>query len=243
MNAPRKVEAESLAQAMSAAFAEIDAATKSTAGQVGQQKYKYADLTSVIEAIKPALVNHNLFFTQHPRPNDKGVEVETILHHAGGETFSLGSLFVPAANNNAQGFGSALTYARRYALVTAFGVPVEDDDGKAATAAPVRKAEVETDTAQGRAEYPFPSGPANGISQLKDIVRPIWRDILSCGDADELAGCLESHKAVIDQTSRLTNPTHRTQLWEGDGKDNPGLSGVIEQQKAAFAKPTIIQAG
>lgn len=142
MNAQTKVEAQTLAGAMALAFAEIEGATKATTGQVGQNKaYKYADLTSVIEAIKPALVANNLFFTQNPAPHERGVQIETILHHAGGEHLSLGSLFVPAANNNAQGFGSALTYARRYALVTAFGVPVEDDDGKAATAAPVRQQE------------------------------------------------------------------------------------------------------
>ena len=132
MNAQTKVEAQSLAQAMAAAFAEIEGATKSANNP--HFKTKYADLTSVIEAIKPALVANGLFFTQNPRPHEKGVEIETILHHAGGETFSLGSLFVPADKNNAQGFGSALTYARRYALVTAFGVPVEDDDGNAASA-------------------------------------------------------------------------------------------------------------
>lgn len=137
MNAPTgKIEADTLANAMAAAFAEIDGATKSMTGQVGQQKYKYADLTSVIEAIKPALIKHSLFFTQHPEPHEKGVCIETILHHAGGEHFSLGKLFVPAKNQDAQGFGSALTYARRYALVTAFGVPVEDDDGNAASKAP-----------------------------------------------------------------------------------------------------------
>ena len=103
--------------------------------------------------------------------------------------------------------------------------------------------QVETDTPQGRAEYPFPQGPATGISQLKDMVRPVWRDLMSCGDLDELEGCIEAHKAIIDQASRLTNPTHRTQLWEGDGKDNPGLSGVIAQQRAALGKPTILQAG
>lgn len=243
MNAPKKVEAESLAHAMAQAFAEIDAATKSTSGQVGQQRYKYADITSVIEAIKPALVNHSLFFTQQTRPHERGVEVETVLHHAGGEAISLGSLFVPADKQNAQGFGSALTYARRYALVTAFGVPVEDDDGKAASQPRSPRQEQETDTPQGRAEYPFPSGPATGISQLKDMVRPVWRDLMSCGDLDELEGCIEAHKAIIEQASRLSNPTHRTQLWEGDGKDNPGLSGVIAQQRAAFGKPTILQAG
>jgi hypothetical protein len=132
MNAHNKVETASIHGAMAAAFREIEGATKAAAGQVGQQKYKYADLGSVIAAIKPALINHGLFFTQHPQPSDAGVTVETVLHHTGGESMSLGALFVPANRNDAQAFGSALTYARRYALVTAFGVPVEDDDGSAA---------------------------------------------------------------------------------------------------------------
>jgi hypothetical protein len=41
-------------------------------------------------------------------------------------------LFVPASKQDAQGFGSALTYCRRYSLMAAFGVPAEDDDGNAA---------------------------------------------------------------------------------------------------------------
>lgn len=135
MNAVTKIAADTLHSAMALAFAEIESATKSATGQVGQQKYKYADLTGVIEAIKPALIKHNLFFTQHPAPHDKGVQIETILHHAGGESVSLGTLFVPASKQDAQGFGSAMTYARRYALQTAFGVPVEDDDGNAAVKA------------------------------------------------------------------------------------------------------------
>ncbi len=60
MNAATKIEAVTLARAMADAFGEIESATKSAPGQVGQQKYKYADLTSVIEAIKPALIKHGL---------------------------------------------------------------------------------------------------------------------------------------------------------------------------------------
>lgn len=141
MNKQVEVKAETLAMAMVAAFGEIEGATKAAAGQVGQQRYKYADLTAVIDAIKPALIANNLCFTQHPEPVQGGVQIETVLHHANGEHLSLGSLFVPANKNDAQAFGSALTYARRYALVTAFGVPVEDDDGNAATRnAPSRQA-------------------------------------------------------------------------------------------------------
>jgi hypothetical protein len=131
VTAQSKIEAATLASAMAAAFGEIEAATK--AANNPHFKSKYADLTTVIEAIKPALVKHGLFFTQHPAPHDRGVQIETFIHHAGGDSMSLGSLFVPANKADAQGFGSALTYARRYALVTAFGVPVEDDDGNAAS--------------------------------------------------------------------------------------------------------------
>ena len=132
MNAPVKIEA-SLHSAMAAAFGEIEAATKSANNP--HFKSKYADIGSVIDAIKPALIKHGLFFTQHPQPSEDGVTVETMLHHASGESLSLGSLYLPANKRDAQGFGSALTYARRYALQTAFGVPTEDDDGNAATRA------------------------------------------------------------------------------------------------------------
>lgn len=132
MNKPAKIEVPeaSLSSAMAAAFAEIDGALKSATNP--HFKSKYADITAVIESIKPALIQHGLFFTQHPEPSERGVTVETWLHHASGERLSLGKLFVPANKQDAQGYGSALTYARRYALVTAFGVPVEDDDGNAA---------------------------------------------------------------------------------------------------------------
>jgi hypothetical protein len=136
MNAPAKnIQAASLHTAMAAAFGEIEAATKSASGQVGQQKYKYADLGSVIEAIKPPLIRHGLWFTQCPRPNPDGAEVETFVHHASGESMSLGSVYLPASKRDAQAFGSALTYCRRYGLQTAFGVPTEDDDGNAAVKA------------------------------------------------------------------------------------------------------------
>lgn len=150
MNAQTKVEAATLASAMATAFGEIEAATKDAenpAFKQGGKAIKYADLTAVIAAIKPALIRNGLFFTQHPVPSEGGVTVETHLHHAGGEHMMLGALFVPANKNDAQGFGSALTYARRYALVTAFGVPVEDDDGNAAARGQSRNGAVSPDAA------------------------------------------------------------------------------------------------
>jgi hypothetical protein len=64
------------------------------------------------------------------------VQVETILLHASGQTIS-DVLTVPVIKPDAQGLGSAITYARRYALAAFVGVAPEDDDGEAGVSATV----------------------------------------------------------------------------------------------------------
>jgi len=58
--------------------------------------------------------------------------------HESGETLSGGKLHVPATKQDAQGYGSALTYARRYSLMAATGIAPEDDDGNAASKKPMK---------------------------------------------------------------------------------------------------------
>jgi hypothetical protein len=124
---------QKLFAAMAKAFPEIEGATKDRTNPAF--KSKYADLASVVDALKPALVAHDLFFTQHTHEQQGGVCIETMVHHSSGEGMSFGKLFVPATKQDAQGYGSALSYARRYSLMTAFGVCPEDDDGNAASLA------------------------------------------------------------------------------------------------------------
>lgn len=198
MNANVKIEA-SLHSAMAAAFGEIEAATKSANNP--HFRSKYADIGAVIDAVKPALVKHGLFFTQHPQPSEGGVTVETLLHHAGGESISMGSLFVPADKNNAQAFGSALTYCRRYGLVTAFGVPTEDDDGNAAA----RRGQSEERTVSP-AKQPKHSA-------LRTAYRQFVHEANGCGDADELSAFLataDSVKLVAEVREKLPH------IWDGE---------------------------
>ena len=94
---------------------------------------KYADLANCIEAVIDALHENGIALMQHTDETDKGVIVQTVFIHESGDFMEAGRIFVPAAQNNAQAFGSALTYARRYSLMTACGIAPEDDDGNAAS--------------------------------------------------------------------------------------------------------------
>jgi hypothetical protein len=94
---------------------------------------KYADLAVCIEAVIDALHDNGIALIQHTDQSDKGVIVSTVFMHESGEHMETGSIFVPAAQNSPQAFGSALTYARRYSLMTACGIAPEDDDGNAAS--------------------------------------------------------------------------------------------------------------
>jgi hypothetical protein len=94
---------------------------------------KYVALDGCIEAVIDALNANGIALMQPTHQDDTGVTVETLFIHESGETLSGGKLHVPAAKQDAQGYGSALTYARRYSLMAACGIAPEDDDGNAAS--------------------------------------------------------------------------------------------------------------
>jgi hypothetical protein len=94
-------------------------------------KAKYADLGDCIEAVIDGLNNNGIALMQQTHECESGILVETIFIHESGEVFSAGKLHVPAVKHDAQGYGSALTYARRYSLMAACGIAPEDDDGQA----------------------------------------------------------------------------------------------------------------
>jgi hypothetical protein len=94
---------------------------------------KYVGLDGCVEAVIDALNENGIYLLPSNHEADDGVIVETVFIHESGETVSAGKLHVPASKLDAQGFGSALTYARRYSLMAACGIAPEDDDGNAAS--------------------------------------------------------------------------------------------------------------
>lgn len=96
-------------------------------------KSRYADLSACVEAVIEGLNGAGIALVQRTSEDTTGVTVETVFIHESGEMLECGKLHVPASKNDPQGYGSALTYARRYSLMAACGIAPEDDDGNAAS--------------------------------------------------------------------------------------------------------------
>ncbi len=95
-------------------------------------KSTYANLESVIEAIKGPLNAHGVVFMQTFSPSAPGfLALSTRLLHTSGEWIE-DEMTVPLQKNDAQGYGSAATYSRRYALAAITGLYQADDDGQEA---------------------------------------------------------------------------------------------------------------
>lgn len=96
-------------------------------------KSRYADLAECIDAVIDGLHDEGFGLSQWAESKDNGVFVRTIIFHESGGLLTLGELHMPVADSRPTAFGSALTYARRYSLMSAFGLAPVDDDGLSAS--------------------------------------------------------------------------------------------------------------
>lgn len=127
MNSSESIK--NLAEALCNAQATMGGAVKDSANPFF--KSSYADLTSVIKAIKDPFAKNGLSYTQFPISNEHGVGVCTRLMHNSGEWIEE-EFVLPLVKRDPQSGGSCLTYCRRYSLQSLAGIPVADDDAEAA---------------------------------------------------------------------------------------------------------------
>lgn len=120
---------DELGAALAKAQGQIEGAKKDSANPFF--KSKYADLASVWDACRKHLSENGLSVTQCPEEAENGISIETMLLHSSGQWIKS-RYTMPVSKIDAQAVGSAITYARRYALASIVGVAPEDDDGNAA---------------------------------------------------------------------------------------------------------------
>ena len=153
-----------LSAAFAAAFAEFADVPKEAKNDFF--KSKYATLATVLGTIRPILAKHGLAVLQFPAVSSDSARVlalETTLLHASGEWISL-TTEVPMVKADPQGYGSAMTYTRRYSLLAVLGLAAEDDDGHAASQPGNKPA-----PAPRAASKPAPVAATGGGATLADV--------------------------------------------------------------------------
>lgn len=154
-------------------------------------KSKYADLSACVEAVMDALNNHGIMLMQQTHLCENGVIVETMFIHESGEQLSGGKLHVPSTKNDAQGYGSAMSYARRYSLMAACGIAPEDDDGNAAS----------------KPKTPTTIIPALPKVELNDkrqsVVIDVAEAIKERYAADDMIGAYDEYQGITDGEEKI----------------------------------------
>ena len=132
-------------------------------------KNKYATLDDVLAAVEPGLADSGLVMFQGMVDDDVSarIKVETTVYHAeSGEWVSFLTI-VPISKQDAQGYGSSLTYARRYAITAALGLSQTDDDGQLAV--------------KGINSFKKDLSKCNTLDDLRDVYKEAKQSLDSAG--------------------------------------------------------------
>ena len=161
----------------------------------------YATLDSVIDAVTDALLENGIYYTQQTDIVDARTILYTRFLHTSGQWIG-GAYPVHPVKNDPQGEGSALTYARRYALMALAGIAPEDDDGNAATKA-----------AKRQNENAFSGQPRSGVwndytNQYRQELQELAITIGEYMDMEDVQG---AHEAI---TNRGLDTDLKAALWD-----------------------------
>lgn len=188
---------QSLFAAVAKAQAQMGGAVK---GSVNPHwKQSYADLKSVLQAILPALNANGLAIMQFPGfDTEHGLPTLTtvLVHEEGGRITSTAA--IPIAKADPQGYGSAITYLRRYSAQAALALPAVDDDGEAAQGRPVVPRQKQSQPAPRR----------NGSAETDPLVSMVT------GEGSQEAPAPRGGPAQTDPEAGIATKMQKQSIWE-----------------------------
>jgi len=201
---------------------------------------KYADLGNVMDACLPALNEAGIAVIQPTGEDENGRFVETIFIH--GESDEKLSCRVPliVAKNNMQGYGSAVTYARRYGLMAMAGIAPEDDDGYAASqGAPQQQ---QRESAPRQRQTLLERARLNYTREKIPEIISLFHDAKSINELRDIWGLLDKDlQAVAEIVTAKDKAKERLLNSEGDTKAESDESKKLTP-KAQTALPYIYAA-
>lgn len=196
-------------------------------------KSKYADLASIRDAVIPVLSKHGIALVQEIQVRDYGPVVVTKLLKGTDAIVSECPVMV-AEKCKPQEFGSALTYARRYGMAAICGIAAdEDDDANAAQGADETQRPTKVAAPKGTSPDLINNDGTLKVTELKDRLKILGRDVMACSDADELTALLnhEPSQEIMGLAEKFL-----PDWWFGtEGEDN-GLKNLIAKQRESFTQ-------
>ena len=127
----------------------------------GEYRYKYMSFDQAMAAIRPVLNKHGLVISQQIQIKEGHRALETFLTHAEDSSSWWTSTVLLPDTDDMQALGSAITYARRYSLISMLGlVADEDDDGAKSQRRTQEVAKPDTKTPQdGHGQFDYEPDP------------------------------------------------------------------------------------
>lgn len=187
-----------LAKALAIVQGEMDTAKKDAKGNYG----KYTTISSILEVVKETLSKNKLAVVQALMPCEPGhICLRTSLIHESGQWIAS-ELTLKAENITPQKMGSAITYARRYALAALLGVGQEDDDAQSVQAA-CEKAAVQRMRQQARQNNPDAPSP--------EMLRALMATLRERG-FNERAECLAELSSFVGREVMSRNELTRSEI-------------------------------
>lgn len=186
-------EIDKVAAAIALVQAGLGSVHKDKTGKIqmkdgGSYQYKYADLATILELLREPFQENGLALIQRPLPDRDGARLQTIIMHQSGQWIGDAGIFIPTTKkDDPKAFGSAYSYARRYALTAMLGIAQHDDDAEKAGArakAAVPKSGPKVDLVpkekRDELEVAIQSLPAEFAAQIGDKLRAegiVWKQL------------------------------------------------------------------
>ena len=181
---------------------------------------KYAELSTVLAAVMPALNSNGISLIQAPTFNGASVAVTTMLLHESGEWMET-TLKMKPSKTDPQGVGSCITYARRYSALAIAGAAPDDDDGNfASQQQPARLDQ----TVQQRPAQTNHASKANS----RDLYKELQDGLRSQSSIEQLKEWARFNKARIDSM----DPSFAAELRKEYAAELEGHKNFNEKEQA-----------
>lgn len=189
------VEQSNLSAALSIAQGEIqNAATDSTNPHY---KSEYTSLAGALDVVRPVFAKNGLSVVQMPTVLGEQMYLTTRLLHKSGE-YLEGDYPILPVKTDPQGYGAAVTYARRYSLMAVAGIAPEDDDGNEASG----KTDSNEPKAEHRPRFTAPSAnqqpkPATNSKVVEFVPAAKLHDLIKLAKTLEPSADQERAKQIV----------------------------------------------